>query len=238
LVTVTGKTRAVRLERGLVRPKPGHGQALTPPARPRARQNRRATPGRPLPGKKAGGIAQEVEHEGRGRAEPPARRARRPCSTRPARSRATRSARSMASSWSWVTKMVVIPVSSCTRRSQWRRSLRTLASKAPGARPAAACAGRWPAPGPGRRAVAGRRRAGPDSARPNPPAGPATEAGHRLAELRSFGPAADGKHIEAEGDVAGYAHVPEQRVVLKPGRAGIAPGAVGRSAQQSDGRDR
>ena len=43
----------------------------------------------------------------------------------------TRSASSSASSWSWVTKMVVKPVSSCSWRSQRRSSMRTLASSAP-----------------------------------------------------------------------------------------------------------
>ena len=41
------------------------------------------------------------------------------------------SATSSASSWSWVTKMVVTWTSSCRRRSQSRSSLRTLASRAP-----------------------------------------------------------------------------------------------------------
>mmetsp|Transcript_1012 Transcript_1012/g.2507 ORF Transcript_1012/g.2507 Transcript_1012/m.2507 type:complete len:120 (-) Transcript_1012:50-409(-) len=42
-----------------------------------------------------------------------------------------RSATSSASSWSWVTKMLVMCSSSCRRRSQRRSSLRTLASSAP-----------------------------------------------------------------------------------------------------------
>ena len=42
-----------------------------------------------------------------------------------------RSATSMASSWSWVTNTLVTCISSCSRRSQRRSSLRTLASSAP-----------------------------------------------------------------------------------------------------------
>ena len=40
-------------------------------------------------------------------------------------------ATSIASSWSWVTKTVVTLTSSWRRRNQARRSLRTLASRAP-----------------------------------------------------------------------------------------------------------
>src|SRR5262245_12229416 len=42
-----------------------------------------------------------------------------------------RSATSMASSWSWATKIDVICRSSWSRRSHWRSSLRTLASSEP-----------------------------------------------------------------------------------------------------------
>ncbi len=53
------------------------------------------------------------------------------CSIRPWLRIATRSASSSASSWSWVTKMVVTPVASWIRRSSRRRDLRTAASSAP-----------------------------------------------------------------------------------------------------------
>ena len=53
------------------------------------------------------------------------------CSTRPSFITTSCSATSIASSWSWVTKIVVTCISSWRRRSQVRRSLRTLASRAP-----------------------------------------------------------------------------------------------------------
>ena len=55
----------------------------------------------------------------------------RPARSGPGCSTAIRSATSSASSWSWVTRTVVTCTSSWSRRSQARRSARTLASSAP-----------------------------------------------------------------------------------------------------------
>src|SRR5438105_4482963 len=52
------------------------------------------------------------------------------CSRRPDCMTPTRSAMASASSWSWVTKRVVVPTSSCTRRISSRSRARTLASRA------------------------------------------------------------------------------------------------------------
>src|SRR5712692_10385675 len=52
------------------------------------------------------------------------------CSICPAFITPTRSAIASASSWSWVTKRVVIPTSSCTRRISSLNRERTLASRA------------------------------------------------------------------------------------------------------------
>ncbi|MNP33080.1 hypothetical protein D3C76_1262960 [compost metagenome] len=53
------------------------------------------------------------------------------CSITPLFMTTMRSATSMASSWSWVTNTDVRLISSCSRASQRRSSLRTLASSAP-----------------------------------------------------------------------------------------------------------
>ena len=53
------------------------------------------------------------------------------CSTRPWFITTSWPATSIASSWSWVTKIVVTFISSWRLRSQVRRSLRTFASSAP-----------------------------------------------------------------------------------------------------------
>ncbi len=73
----------------------------------------------------------EAHHELVRRAARRARAARRPARCGPSFMTTICSATSIASSWSWVTKIVVTCTSSCRRRSQARSSLRTRASSAP-----------------------------------------------------------------------------------------------------------
>ena len=101
-----------------------------------------------------------------------ARRGRRglpACSMRPSFMTTICSATSIASSWSWVTKIVVTCTSSCSRRSQSRSSWRTLGvERAERLVEQQHLAAPPPARGRAPSAGAGRPRAGRDSGRRSP----------------------------------------------------------------------
>ena len=158
------------------------------------------------------------------------------------------SATSSASSWSWVTNIVVTCTSSCSRRSQSRSSLRTLASSARTARPAAAPWARRRAPGPAPSAAAARRTAGPAAGRRTARGAPARAArdppsdlGLRsLADLQPEGHVAVTREVLEGGVVLEHeADVPPLRgqgggvLVLDPDGAGVGPLKAGDHPQQS-----
>ena len=128
----------------------------------------------------------------------------------------TRSDTSSASSWSWVTKTLVTCTSSCSRRSQRRSSLRTLASSAPNGSSSSSTFGLTASA----RASATRWRWPPDSSegRRLPSASSCTRRSrfmHRVPDLVLRRPDGAGPDPEAEGDVLEHAHVAEQGVVLE-----------------------
>ena len=154
------------------------------------------------------------------------------CSTRPSLITTISSATSMASSWSWVTNTVVTGTSSCSRRSQSRSSLRTLASRAPNGSSSSSTVGstasararamrwRWPP-----ESWAGSRCANCDRCTSS------SSSSTRCGDL-GLGPLAD---LQAEGDVLGDGHVLEDRVVLED-EADVA--LLGRQAGGVDTLDR
>ena len=128
----------------------------------------------------------------------------------------TSSAISRASSWSWVTKIVVSWISSWKRRSQRRRSLRTRASRAPKGSSRSSTLGSTASA----RARATRWRSPPESCEGKRPARPSscTSSSRRWTRSAIAGgrrPVAAAAHPQAEGDVLEDRHVPEEGVVLE-----------------------
>ena len=112
----------------------GRGSAARPCCRPAPTWyswSQDPGPGRGPRCRAAGSPRRGTRRRRRGRAGRRPRPALPTCSMRPPFITTTRSASSSASSWSWVTKTWSAPISSCSRRSQRRSSLRTLASSAP-----------------------------------------------------------------------------------------------------------
>ena len=132
---------------------------------------------------------------------------------RPESKIAMRSERVSASSWSWVTKMVVMPTSRWMRRSStcisWRRCL----SSAPSGSSSSSTLGRVTSA----RARATRCCCPPESCCglrcSSPPR--RTSASASVDPLRHFAPRDRPRTVEAEGDVLGHRHVREQRIVLE-----------------------
>ena len=109
------------------------------------------------------------------------------CSSRPFDITPTRSATASASCWSWVTNTVghaELPLHAADLVAQRLAYLRRRGPTA--ARPAAAAAAAWRAPGPGRRAASGRRRAGADL-RSRAAVRPVTSSRPSTVDVRSEG---------------------------------------------------
>jgi hypothetical protein len=123
-----------------------------------------------------------------------------------------RSASAKASSWSCVTRMVVVPRRRCTSRTVSRSSTRILASSAPKGSSSTSTAGSCASA----RATATRCCWPPESC-----AGLALAEAlerHELQQLRAALAAlgrAHAAHLQRELDVLGHRHVAEQRVVLE-----------------------
>ena len=133
------------------------------------------------------------------------------CSIAPSFITTIRSEIDSASSWSWVTKIVVMPSFRCSARMS-SRSPPGFARRAPrAARRAAESAGSGRARGRATRAAAGRPKAGGENAgevrqldQRQHLVDPRIDLGRRLA-----------RDLEAEGDVAFDCHVGKERIGLK-----------------------
>ena len=140
-----------------------------------------------------------------GRVAPPA------CSIRPSFMTTICSATSIASSWSWVTKIVVTWTSSWRRRSHTRSSLRTLASSAPKGSSSSSTSGSTASAGRAPSLALAARQLRRVAIGEALEVDEAHQLLHALLDLL-LGPLAD---REAEGDVVAHRHVLEGGVVLE-----------------------